>query len=186
MKKVFLFGASALLMLASCAGKSDSEKANEDDMTSYDQTDYNDAAVEIAADTAAEAVAVDPTPDQAAAVESQPEEDSFAQSIPNPKKIYWEENCGKYLKSLGFFGSTRNDSDGDTKGSYSLVKGNKSCKVTFECGSNEAEVKVTIDGDKAALDSFYKKAKKMAGSGFEWYIDVKKSGNTVKIEGGGA
>lgn len=185
MKKVFLFGASALLMLASCAGKSESEKASEDNMASYDQTDYNDEAVDVVADTAAD-VAAEVAPAEAVAPESQPEEDSFAKSIPNPKKIYWDENCGKYLKSLGFSGSTREDSDGDTKGSYTLVKGNKSCKVTFECGSNEAEVKVTIDGDKAALDSFYKKAKKIAGSGYEWYTDVKKSGNTVKIEGGGA
>ena len=120
---------------------------------------------------------------------SQAEDDTFAKSIPNPQKIYWEEGCGKYLKSLGFSGSTRTvreDYDEWTKGSYSLVDGNKSCKVSFKCGSNSAEVKVTIDGDKAALDSFYKKAKKMAGSGYEWYIDVKKSGNTVKIEGGGA
>ena len=186
MKKVFLLGAAALFLLVSCAGKGEAGKTNEDNTAAFNSETADTALgiTDMTSDNPTDSIS-GPTTES----EPEPVDDSFAKSIPNPKKIFWDENCGKYLKSLGFSGSSRTvmgEYEEMTTGNYSLENGNKSCTVKFECGSNYAEMRVTINGDKAALDAFYKKAKKMAGSGYEWYTEVKKSGNTVKIEGAGA
>lgn len=183
MKKL-LFGTAVLMLMASCGSKNESKLSETDSATAVEDT----ATVEATVDTTTVVEVGQDSPVAVAPAEEVPEDDSFAKSIPNPKKIYWDENCGKYLKSLGFEGSTRTISknDGEYAGNYTLTQGDKKCTVSFETESNGAEVKVTIDGDEAALNDFYKKAKKMAGNGYEWFIDVKKNGNTVKIEGGGA
>lgn len=117
------------------------------------------------------------------------EDTSFEKALPDPKKIFWNSNCGKYLKKLGFTGSSRPNEwseFGCKTGTYTLEMGNKKCKVFFDDAAESAIVKITITGDEKALDAYYKRAKKLAYKGSEGEIYVEKKGNTVIIGGGSA
>lgn len=196
--KKFLFSIAALALMASCSNNAGTDSSNNED-----NNGATDSATQtVAADNAAEA-AVDAQAQQEEAAKLAAEETAkaeaeakaaeaaeFSKVIPDPKKVYWEDKAGSYLKNLGYTGSQKKTTaewgDDMLKGKYSISKGDKSCTVTYETFSNGSTVKVTIKGDDEALKSFYSKAKKLAGSGYEWYCEVKKSGNTVTIEGGGA
>lgn len=193
MKKLLLFAFAAFL-LASCGG-SKTDKAiilSEESAATETTVDSNETPEKPVAESAVADTTAKPAPVIEAVEEekAKPAEDSFAKKIPNPEKIFWKGNCGKYLKSLGFIGSTKpnysDDYEDEYSGSYTLSMGNKKCTVRFECDMHFANVKVTIIGDNEALNSFYKKAKKLESSGFESGTNVTKSGNTVTIDGFGA
>lgn len=117
------------------------------------------------------------------------EDSSFEKSLPEPKKIFWNSNCGKYLKKLGFKGSSHpNDWSefGCKSGTYTLEMGNKKCKVFFDDRAESAIVKITITGDDKALEAYYKRAKKLAYKGSDGEIIVEKKGKTVIVSGGSA
>lgn len=115
---------------------------------------------------------------------------SFEKALPEPEKIFWNSDCGKYLKKLGFTGSSHpNDywaEFGCKTGTYTLVMGSKKCKVFFDDRAESAIAKITITGDEKALDECYKKAKKLAYKGPDGEIHVEKKGKTVIISGGSA
>ena len=188
MKKLLLFAVAAFL-LTSCGGSKTDKPVDlsEDSPATVTTGDSNETPEIPAAESAVADTTAKPTP-VVEEKKAKPVEDSFTKKLPNPNKIFWNEECGKYLKSLGFTGSTQYSDYGDYNhsGSYTLSMGNKKCTVRFECGSNLAYVKVTIMGDNEALNSFYKKAKRLESSGFESGTDVTKSGNTVTIDGFGA
>ena len=188
MKKLLLFAVAAFL-LASCGGSKTDKPVDlsEDSPATVTTGDSNETPETPAAESAVADTTAKPTP-VVEEKKAKPVEDSFAKKIPNPDKIFWEENCGKYLKSLGFTGSLQpsDDDNYDHAGSYTLSMGNKKCTVQFECGFNIAYVKVTIIGDNEALNSFYKKAKGLEFEDVESFTRVTKSGNTVTISGGQA
>lgn len=117
------------------------------------------------------------------------EDDSFEKKLPDPKKIFFNSDCGKYLKKLGFTGSSHPNEWGEfgcKTGTYKLNAGAKKCKVFFDDRAESAIVKITITGDEKALDAYYKRAKKLAYKGPDGEIYVTKKGNTVIVAGGSA
>lgn len=175
-------GISAIAV--SCSGNSNSEKQREDSIRDADSI----AAVEAAQADALKA-------EQQAQLDSlrqdsiaKGESDDFFNSLPDPKKIVWDMKAGKYLKSLGFEGSTKiiNADEEESEGTYTLTKGDRSCKVHFTTEFHEGVTKVTITGDDEALSKFYKKASKMKATYEEGGTTVEKKGNTVIIDSFGA
>lgn len=117
------------------------------------------------------------------------EDTAFEKALPDPNKIFWNSDCGKYLKRLGFKGSSHPNvwsEFGCKTGTYTLNMGEKKCKVFFDDHAESAIVEITITGDDKALARYYKKAKKLAYKGSDGEIYVEKKGNKVIIEGGSA
>lgn len=114
------------------------------------------------------------------------EDTSFEKALPDPNEIFWNSDCGKYLKKLGFKGSSHPNDWGEfgcKTGTYTLRMGDKKCKVFFDDRAESAIIKITITGDEKALDGYYKRAKKLAYKGRGGEIFVKKKGNTVIVAG---
>ena len=179
MKKI-LFGVAAVLLMASCSGKGDSEKASEDSARMADSI----AQVE-AVKAATEQARLDSIRQDSIRADSIANAESFYKKLPDPKKIVWDVNAGKYLKKLGFSGTSHGD-DVNTEGTFILTEGDKTCKVHYTTESNEGDTEVTITGDEDALNKFYKRASKMKATYEEGGKTVEKKGNTVYISSFGA
>lgn len=175
MKKFTLFFAAFTLMggaMISCANSGNADKEQKDSTT---QTDSVAEVVNEAQD--AEQARLDSIRQDSIA-NAQAEE--FYKALPDPTKIVWQLEAGQYLSSLGFKGSTKGQED-EREGNYTLTMGDKTCKVHFSLDSNEGEAEITIDGDEAALDKYYKRALKMRATYEEGGTDVTKKGNKIII-----
>ena len=181
MKKL-LFGVTALLLMTSCSGNGTTEKASDDSARIADSI----AQVENAK-AAAEQARLDSIRQDSIRQDSikKAEADAFYNKLPDPKKIVWDVNAGKYLKKLGFSGSSHGDEE-NAEGTYILTDGDKTCKVHFTTESNIGDTEITITGDEDALNKFYKRASKMEASYEEGGTTVEKKGNTVYISSFGA
>ena len=168
MKKGLFFGIAALaLMVGACGGK-EGEKATED------SSKADSVGTEQVADPAAAQAEAAAAAEAEAELKAKEESEAFAKVVPNPKRLSWggyaDGSSAKYLKSLGY------KSAGHDK--WKISVGNKSITVAAKATDPEKDdapgmrYRVTITGDKDALNDYYKKAKKA-------YMDVSKSGNTV-------
>lgn len=178
MKKV-LFGAAALLLMASCSGNGEEKSAT-------DTSAVTDTAIQT--DNGVQNEKTDALKNSEADLKQADDgNDSKAilAALPDPKRLLKEGDPAKYLKSLGFKGSQKEKTNefGETTlvGKYSFNAGNKSISIRWENLMGTDEWDVTIKDDDQALEEFYSKAKKQQGKGTYWEIKVKKSGNTVKI-----
>lgn len=179
MKKL-LFGAAAVLLMASCSGNGSAEKTEK---TGEDSARISDSIAQV---EAAQAASEKAHQDSLRADSIQKAEaDAFYNKLPDPKKIVWDVNAGKYLKKLGFSGSSRGDEE-SAEGTYTLTDGDKTCKVHYTTEFNIGDTEVTITGDEEALNKFYKRASKMKASYEEGGTTVEKKGNTVYISSFGA
>ena len=188
MKKVFL-GAAALFLLTACSGNSASEKAIEDSSPTSDSIDQVEAIVDSTIQAAIDIQ--DEKKDNSQKIEEDlkqrnEENDSkkILAALPDPKRLLREVNPTKYLRSLGFKGSTKTvpTIDGDKNvGKYSFEAGNKSITVRWENLMGCDGWDVTIKNDNKALENYYSKAKKQQARGEYWEIGVRKKGNTVKM-----
>ena len=121
------------------------------------------------------------------------EAELFAKMMPRVEKILFGGNTYNYLKGLGFEGQKikLDPYDGNSelnfyeKGTYSLKKGTRLCRIEVKHGEYGDEVQITIDGDEETLAKVYNDAKKLDGpngdAGGE--INVRKKGNKIIIIG---
>lgn len=179
MKKI-LFGAVAVLLVVSCSGNGNSERSREDSASMADSI----AQVEDAK-AAAEQARLDSIHQDSLRADSIANAEAFYKKLPDPKKIVWDANAGKYLKKLGFSGSSHGDEE-NAEGTFILTEGNKTCKVHFTTEFNVGDTEVTITGDEDALNKFYERASKMKATYEEGGTTVEKKGNTVYISSFGA
>lgn len=187
MKKL-LFGAAALILMASCSGNgTSSEKDTEDSTRIADSI----AQVE-AAKAAAEQARLDSIRQDSIKQDSVKNEElkKFHAAIPNYKKFFSEQgysSLSSYLKKLGYVGSTKEvpTMDGPKlKGNFKFNAGKKSIDIQYEQLMGRMSAKITFNGDQEALSKFYKDAKKLQGRADWWQCNVSQKGNTVIIDGG--
>lgn len=187
MKKILYF-ALAALAFASCSNKS--EKASDDSLQIQDSISQTDTAILPATDSVTDTLSQQP---------AQTAEESFADLLPDPKKIM--DNLErvketKYLESLGFTGTAKKlvNQKGFAEGSagdFELKKGEKECEVEWEEGEADdsgcylCTVTVEITGDADALNAFYKKASSLKKQDVDYSCTVSKKGNKVIIEASG-
>ena len=183
--KKFLFPIAAIMLMVSCAGNKESEKAREDSVRVADSIAQVEAAEAAAEEARQDSIRQDSIQK---AVE-------FASVVKALERIPDENNkLDGFLKSLGFKGnvkkSTRTEDylgdmleyDVETY-NYTYSMGDK--KITYfykyeeSIAMGSSETRITIEGDDQALDDFYRFAKKKFDS-------VSKKGNTVVISDGWA
>lgn len=180
--KQFLFIGLAICLMASCSKTSSGAGNNVETSASQDSV-----AMAEATQTVEELVSEQPE-----------QEDNFANMIPEPSKLLslGTDELASLLKKLGYEGSTKklqnqNGFSEGTSANFNYLSGNKKCEIKMEEGTMEdsgcynCEIKVKIEGDDQALETFYKKAKGLKQSGIDSYTDVNKTGNTVKISSSG-
>ena len=197
MKKI-LFMAVALVAMTACTstGKTDSSNTEATDSIASDSILEADAFNQAKDAARLDSIRQDSIKQDSIRQDSIAKVDAnkFAKSIPDPKKLTDIGKIDKYLNSLGFTGTTaklagqKDFSEGST-GTYTLKDGDKTCTVTWDEGEYADSgcygyaIKVTITGDDAALDTFYKNARKIKSSGQDESVSAEKSGNAVVIEG---
>ena len=183
MKKTFIFASLFMMLLCvatSCASKENTEKLREDSIRQADSIAAVEAALQAQEQARLDSIRQDSI--------AKAEVENFFKALPDPNKIVWEMNAGKYLKSLGFEGSTKiiNKDEEESEGTYTLTMGDRVCKVHFTTTFNEGDTEVKITGDEDALTKFYQKAAKMKATYEEGGTTVEKKGNTVIISSFGA
>lgn len=183
MKKLVLLTVSAIVMSMAVTGCSggNAQKERDDSIRRADSLAAVEASIQEDLKAAEQARLDSIRQDSIAKAEN----DKFLNALPDPKKIVWDAKAGKYLKSLGFEGSSKGNED-YAEGTYTLTMGDKTCKVHYTSEFNVGDTEVTITGDDDALDKFYKKASKMKASYEEGGTTVEKKGNTIYISSFGA
>lgn len=177
-----------LFLLASCSGGNSSKINTGDSVTTLGLTEDTISQQEGA--TKIDNVSF--SQDTPVVKETENKEDSkkFYAAIPNYKKFFSDQGYGdldRYLKSLGYKGSTKRVStiDGpELKGNFKFEDGEKSISIKYSQLMGGMNSQITITGDEKALSDFYKKAKKLQGNEDWWECKVSKKGNTVIIDGG--
>ena len=178
MKKL-LFGAAALLLMASCSGNRTTEKASDDSARTADSI----AQVETAK-AAAEQARLDSLRTDSIKHE---EEKLFYNSLPNIKKLAVSDHkkVTKYLHSLGFKGAFKEkgmEEDWRADGTFTLEKGQRKCIVKAHIDGYYQDCSITITGDDEAKEKFYKEAKKITRTTYGSPIRTKLKGNTIVVE----
>lgn len=187
MKRILL-GFSAMLIMASCSSNGGENSNNTDSVATIDTITSQDANIQQEEVKSVQPKEGDNVKTKEADLKPEKESTvskSLTAVLPDPKKLIKTNNPTKYLKSLGFKGSTKEvptEYDGDKLvGKYSYSDGGKSINVRWENLMGSSEWDVTIQNDDQALEEFYSNAKKQQAKGSYWEVKVKKSGNTVKI-----
>lgn len=172
--KNFLFGVTAIILMASCSSNGISEKAHEDSARIADSI----AQVEDAK-AAAEQARLDSI--------NKMEAESFYNSLPNIKKLALSDDKKEtqYLHSLGFNGSFKvegMEEDWRANGTFTLEEGQRKCIVKAHIDGYNQEYNITITGDDEAMDKYYAETKKIKRTVYGSPIKTKLKGNTLKIE----
>ena len=187
MKKLLL-GATALFLMVSCGGKDNQNNITSDSATTLDLAENTTS--QQTDSLATDSISTPQEPQEEIKAENRENSKKFYAAIPNYKKFFSETGLGdldRYLKSLGYKGSTRTVStfDGpELRGNFKFEDGEKSISIQYRELMGGMDSKITIVGDEQTLSDFYKKAKKLKGEDDWWQCDVYKKGNTVFIEGG--
>ena len=186
MKK--LLGATALFLMVSCGGKDNQNNITADSATTLDLAENTTSQQTDSLATGS--ISTPQEPQEEIKAENRENSKKFYAAIPNYKKFFSEAGLGdldRYLKSLGYKGSTRTVStiDGpELRGNFKFEDGEKSISIKYSQLMGGMNSQITITGDEKALSDFYKKAKKLQGKDVWWVCKVSKKGNTVIIDGG--
>ena len=176
MKKL-LFGAAALLLMASCSGNRTTEKASDDSARIADSIAQVETAK--AEQTRLDSIRTDSLKHE--------EEELFYNSLPNIKKLAVSDNKKetKYLHSLGFKGAFKEkgmEEDWRAEGTFTLEEGQRKCIVKAHIDGYYQDYSITITGDDEAKEKYYKETKKITRTTYGSPIRTKLKGNTIVVE----
>ena len=188
MKKLIFTLFIGVLILSGCSKKNNTHIDDSTGITAPSaQVDTVDSANEADADSA-ELARLDSLRQDSILRESASHEalqkEEFNKSLPNVDKIYSDDNPirEKYLKSLGYIKSIKNNNV-----VFKKEVGHRSCILEFSRGidsdgRDEANIWITINGDKEALENLYRKTKPLENqSGGDLSVGVSKTKNTILI-----
>ena len=205
MKKIsiiFMSAVAASMVMVSCVIKaksnaSEADMSNEQD-TLTTMTMADDAVAPAAADEAAteatevaaaeaEATPAEETAPATKAATRAADDQAFKRALMGLVDLPSNDKLDKYLKSLGFKGSSKKSTDTEPYlggyiifeneyFNYTFTSGEKTIKFIYDFSDSLASggytKEITVEGDKEALNDFYRAVK---NSGEE----VEKKGNTV-------